>query len=110
MVVFIIPMVIKLVVSIVSFIILVIIGVVAYNKFKSERLTLKKSDMVFESFYNTGFVADNLYKGSFKSFLDKVEKDKTENASVLGSVQNPMSDRNYNTRILYQEGQDVYKF
>lgn len=103
--------VVRLISSIVSFIILIVIGIVLYNKYKKEGFCISQAPrMEYESYYRSGFPENSVYKDSFKIFLDKVDEDKKNNGSILGSVQNPMSDRDHNTRILYQEGQDVYKF
>ncbi len=98
--------------NIVLLIALVIVIVIILKK-STESFCVKniiKEPREYEPYYNTSLPLNSVYRDSMKKFLEKSEEDKKVNNSILGSVQNPMSDRNYNTRILYNEPQDVYLF
>lgn len=100
-------------IAIVIIVILVcVLAFIVYKYKTKETFCVDRSQgLDYESYYNSGHLPEEIYKGTtMESFLDKVKKDKNDNHSILGSVQNPMSDRNNNTRILYQAPEQVYKF
>jgi len=95
------------------FILLIFLAIVItiIVKKSTEKFCIDKNEKKeYESYYNTGYSPDLIYKDNMKEFLNKVEEDKKENHSILGSIQNPKSDRNHNTRILYQPPEEVYRF